>query len=97
MEVDESVKGGTIFDSELILRKEPFGGCVTTMEAVARTLGVIEPNGPDIEDRLVGLLREMVRLQAGYLRPVKPRPKLVKTKGKGEKVVVLEEDERESS
>ncbi|XP_027352981.1 DTW domain-containing protein 2 [Abrus precatorius] len=76
--VDESVSGGSIYDSELILRKEPFAGCVSTMEAVARALGVLEPNGIEIEERLIGILREVVRLQASFLKPVKPRPKLLK-------------------
>ncbi|PON86903.1 DTW [Trema orientale] len=78
LDCDEGVSGGSIYDSELILRKEPFGGCVSTMEAVARTLRVLEPNGPEIEGKLIGVLKEMVRLQAGYLKPMKPRPKLLK-------------------
>lgn len=86
---DESAGGGTIYDSDLVLRKEPFRGCVTTMEAVARTLAVVEPNGPEIEDRLIGVLREMVRLQAGFLKPIKPRPKLAKKKGKAQKKMVV--------
>ncbi|XP_058738242.1 tRNA-uridine aminocarboxypropyltransferase A isoform X2 [Vicia villosa] len=77
---DEKVSGGSIYDSELILRKEPFGGCVSTMEAVARALRVLEPNGVEIEAKLIGILREMVTLQAGFLKPVKPRPKLLKKK-----------------
>ncbi|TKY62620.1 DTW domain-containing protein 2 [Spatholobus suberectus] len=81
--VDESVGGGSIYDSDLILRKEPFAGCVSTMEAVARALRVLEPNGPEIEERLIGILREMVRLQARFLKPVKPRPKLLKKKLEG--------------
>ncbi|KAL5546308.1 hypothetical protein UlMin_005995 [Ulmus minor] len=81
LDTDERVEGGSIYNSELVLRKEPFGGCVTTMEAVARALGVIEPNGLEIEEKMIGVLREMVRLQAGFLRNVKPRPKLLK-KGK---------------
>ncbi|KAE9621678.1 hypothetical protein Lal_00033106 [Lupinus albus] len=76
--VDENVSGGSIYDSELILRKEPFSGCVSTMEAVARALSVLEPNGFEIETKLIGILREMVRLQAGFLKPAKPRPKLLK-------------------
>lgn len=72
--VDESVVGGSIYDNELVLRKEPFGGCVSTMEAVARCLGVIEPNGDEVQ----GVLREMVRLQSGFLKPVNPRPKMQK-------------------
>ncbi|KOM38768.1 hypothetical protein LR48_Vigan03g215000 [Vigna angularis] len=83
LDVDESIGGGSIYDSELILRKEPFAGCVSTMEAVARALRVLEPNGPEIEEKLVGVLREMVRLQAGFLKPVKPRPKLLKKKAEG--------------
>ena len=78
LEIDEKVSGGSIYDSELILRKEPFSGCVSTMEAVARTLRVIEPNGFKIESKMIEILREMVRLQATYLKPMKPRPKLLK-------------------
>ncbi|XP_059646296.1 tRNA-uridine aminocarboxypropyltransferase A isoform X1 [Cornus florida] len=79
---DVDIDGGTIFDSELILRKEPFSGCMSTMEAIARTLQVLEPNGGEIEDRLVEVLRAMVGFQAYYLKPMKPRPKSLK-KGKG--------------
>ncbi|XP_068660663.1 tRNA-uridine aminocarboxypropyltransferase A [Aristolochia californica] len=78
---DSGVEGGSIFDNELILRKEPFGGCMSTIEAVARALKLIEPNGAEIEERLLGVLRAMVRFQAGYLKPMKPRPRLCK-KGK---------------
>lgn len=77
---DEKVSGGSIYDSELILRKEPFGGCVSTMEAVARALRVLEPNGIEIEASLIRILKEMVRLQAGFLKPMNPRPKLLKMK-----------------
>ncbi|OWM67249.1 DTW domain-containing protein 2 [Punica granatum] len=79
---DEGVTGGSIYDSELVLRKEPYGGCVSTMEAVARALRVIEPNGVEIERELIRVLREMVRLQAQFLKPMKPRSKLLKKKGK---------------
>ncbi|XP_075638981.1 tRNA-uridine aminocarboxypropyltransferase A-like [Castanea sativa] len=83
---DESVGGRSIYDSdsELILRKEPCGGCVSTMEAVARALRVIEPNGLCVEAQLLRVLRDMVRLQARYLttKPIKPRPKLEKKKKK---------------
>ncbi|KAK7396241.1 hypothetical protein VNO78_17105 [Psophocarpus tetragonolobus] len=78
LSVDETLHGGSIYDSELILRKEPFAGCVSTLEAVARALRVLEPNGLQIEDSLLRVLREMVRLQAGFLKPVKPRPNLLK-------------------
>lgn len=77
---DEKVSGGSIYDSELILRKEPFGGCVSTMEAVARALRFLEPNGIEIEASLIGILKEMVKLQAGFLKPMNPRPKLLKMK-----------------
>ncbi|KAM6568345.1 hypothetical protein CsatB_016330 [Cannabis sativa] len=82
LDFDENEIGGSIYDSDLILRKEPFGGCVSTMEAVARTLRVLEPNGPEIEAGLIGVLREMVRLQASFLKPMKPRPKLLKKQKK---------------
>lgn len=89
---DEKSSGGSIYDSELILRKEPFAGCVSTMEAVARALRVLEPNGLEIEAKLIGILREMVKLQAGFLKPTKPRPKLLKEKKK-----LKEEENSESS
>nr|GMD39800.1 DTW domain-containing protein 2 [Ipomoea batatas] len=72
---DTSIDGGTIFDSDLILRKEPFSGCMSTMEAVAHCLQVLDPNGVEIEARLVEALRTMVRFQTSYLRPMKQRPK----------------------
>ncbi|KAJ4977798.1 hypothetical protein NE237_008578 [Protea cynaroides] len=82
---DVSVEGETIFDSDLILRKEPFRGCMSTMEAVARSLRVLEPNGVEIEQRLISVLRAMVRFQASYLKPLKPRPKLSKKRKEDEK------------
>lgn len=95
LDYDGSVSGGSIYDSELILRKEPCGGCVSTMEAVARALRVLEPNGMDIERKLIEVLREMVSLQAQYLKPIKPRPKLSK-KGKAkEKDMVAKGDDSE--
>lgn len=81
---DVGVEGGNIFESDLILRKEPFRGCMSTMEAVARSLRVLEPRGIEIEERLISVLRAMVRFQASYLKPVKPRPKLLKKKRKEE-------------
>ncbi|KAL8493981.1 hypothetical protein ACS0TY_024962 [Phlomoides rotata] len=78
LDFDTAVDGGTIFDSELILRKEPFGGCMSTMEAVARSVRVLEPNGIDIESRIIEVLRAMVSFQAGFLKHLRPRPKLVK-------------------
>ncbi|KAH6772835.1 hypothetical protein C2S52_004336 [Perilla frutescens var. hirtella] len=78
LDFDAAVDGGTIFDSELILRKEPFAGCMSTMEAVARCLRVLESNGTDIESRIIEVLRAMVRFQSCYLKPLRPRTKLVK-------------------
>ncbi|KAM7505453.1 hypothetical protein LguiB_004357 [Lonicera macranthoides] len=75
---DSELDGGTIFSSDLILRKEPFGGCMSTMEAIARCLRVLEPNGVDIESSLIEVLRAMVRFQACFLKPMKPRTKLLK-------------------
>ncbi|XP_021724137.1 DTW domain-containing protein 2-like [Chenopodium quinoa] len=72
---DFEVGGGTIYDSDLILKKEPFKGCMSTMEAVARALRVLEPSGVEIEANLVEVLKSMVSLQACYLKPVKPRQK----------------------
>ncbi|KAL8142961.1 hypothetical protein V2J09_015993 [Rumex salicifolius] len=57
---DVEVCGGSIYDSELLLRKEPFRGCMSTMEAVARALGVLEPDGPEIEGTPVGVLKASV-------------------------------------
>ncbi|XP_057982089.1 tRNA-uridine aminocarboxypropyltransferase A isoform X2 [Malania oleifera] len=87
LECDESVEGGSIYDSDLILRKEPFGGCMSTMEAVARALRVLEPGGAgiELERRLIEVLRAMVRFQACNLKPVKPRPKMLKKSKRSEK------------
>ncbi|CAH8358613.1 unnamed protein product [Eruca vesicaria subsp. sativa] len=76
--IDESVSGGSIYDSELLLRKEPVGGCVSTAEAVARCLGGLEVEGEEIERKLISVLKEMVRLQSEFLKPMRPRPKLLK-------------------
>lgn len=72
---NRDVQGGTIYDSELLVRKEPCGGCVTTFEAVARWVAAVEDNGPELEAQLLGVLKEMVRLQAQFLKPIKTRPK----------------------
>ncbi|KAF8097821.1 hypothetical protein N665_0280s0023 [Sinapis alba] len=76
--INESVSGGSIYDSELFLRKEPVGGCVSTAEAVARCLGALEVDGEEIERKLISVLKEMVRLQSEFLKPMRPRPKLLK-------------------
>lgn len=84
LDFDARVSGGTIYDSDLVLRKEPFGGCVSTIEAVARSLRVLEPepHGAEVEGRLLKVLRAMVRFQACNLKPLKPRPKLLRKNGK---------------
>ncbi|KAL2466044.1 DTW domain-containing protein [Abeliophyllum distichum] len=81
LDFDAGVGGPTIFDSDLILRREPFGGCMSTMEAVARCLRVLESNGIEIESRIIEVLRTMVSFQACFLKPMKPRHKLKKAKG----------------
>ncbi|KAF7148282.1 hypothetical protein RHSIM_Rhsim03G0023900 [Rhododendron simsii] len=75
------------FDGTWKLTKEmePFSGCMSTMEAIARALCVLDPHGVEIEGRLVEVLRAMVRFQACYLKPLKPRPKLLKRGKEDEK------------
>ncbi|KAI8562260.1 hypothetical protein RHMOL_Rhmol03G0021100 [Rhododendron molle] len=46
---------------------------------------VLEPHGVEIEGRLVEVLRAVVRFQACYLNPMKPRPKLLKRGKEDEK------------
>ncbi|KAL3533768.1 hypothetical protein ACH5RR_007289 [Cinchona calisaya] len=75
LDYDDRIEGGTIFESDLTLRKEPYSGCLSTMEAVARCLCLLEPNGIEIESRLIGVLRAMVKFQVSFLKPMKPRPK----------------------
>ncbi|XP_008786909.2 tRNA-uridine aminocarboxypropyltransferase 2 [Phoenix dactylifera] len=79
---DEGKEGESTFESDLVLRKEPFLGCVSTMEAVARALRVLEPDGAgaEVEARLLAVLRAMVGFQASNLKPMKPRPRLLKKK-----------------
>lgn len=91
-EIDASVSGGSIYDSELLLRREPFGGCVSTAEAVARCLGAFEQDGEEIERKLIRVLKEMVRLQSEYLKPMKPRPKLSKKRFQNQQPVEEEEE-----
>ncbi|KAM3344123.1 tRNA-uridine aminocarboxypropyltransferase 2 [Capsicum galapagoense] len=78
LDYDVGNDGGTIYNSDLILRKEPFSGCMSTMEAVAHCLRILEPNGIDRESSLIEVLRSMVKFQASFLKPMKPRPKLIK-------------------
>jgi DTW domain-containing protein YfiP len=91
---DAEADGGSIFDSELILRKEPCAGCVSTAEAVARWLAVMEKDTPEIAEQLLEVLREMVRLQAQFIKPMKPRPKLLKKNKRQTQSVTSQEDAR---
>ncbi|XP_009395258.2 tRNA-uridine aminocarboxypropyltransferase A [Musa acuminata AAA Group] len=77
---EPGVEGPSTFESELVLRKEPFKGCVSTMEAVARALRVMEPDGKGaaVEATLLSLLRAMVGFQSCHMKPMKPRSKLRK-------------------
>lgn len=79
---DKHSEGDGMGDSDLIMRKEPFGGCVSTMEAVARSLAILEADGHIVEEKLMAVLRKMVLLQASYFGLPKIRPKL-KKKSKG--------------
>ncbi|KZV57848.1 DTW domain-containing protein 2 [Dorcoceras hygrometricum] len=65
---DDKVDGDSIFNSDLILRKEPFSGCMSTMEAVARSLRILEPNGIEIESSIIAVLKAMVGFQASFLK-----------------------------
>lgn len=78
---DVRLDGDSIFNSALILRKEPFSGCMSTMEAVARCLRILEPNGVEIESRIIVVLKAMVGFQASFL---KSRPKLTNEQRRGE-------------
>ncbi|KAI4381510.1 hypothetical protein MLD38_007576 [Melastoma candidum] len=82
----EDVEGGSMYDGEetLVMRKEPREGYVSTMEAVARALGMIEEGGggASIEGMLIDVLREMVGLQKAFLKPMKPRVRIAKKKKK---------------
>ena len=47
----------------LIVRKEPRAGYISTFEAVARSLAILEPDGGVVEERLLRVLRRLVALQ----------------------------------
>lgn len=82
--VDSRADGDSMFESDLVVRKEPRKGCVSTMEAVARALRLLEPEreGAVVEETMLGVLRAMVAFQTEHLRhrTVKPRAKMRKKK-----------------
>ncbi|KAJ1264509.1 hypothetical protein BS78_08G006500 [Paspalum vaginatum] len=87
--VDGAVEGDSMFESELVVKKEPRKGCVSTMEAAARALRVLEPEGgkgDEIEAALVGVVRAMVAFQMEHVRhlTVAPRVKMRKKELKRE-------------
>ncbi|KAJ1256319.1 hypothetical protein BS78_K046600 [Paspalum vaginatum] len=87
--VDGEVDGDNIFESDLVVKKEPRKGCVSTMEAVARALRVLEPEGgkgEEIEEALVEVVRAMVTFQMEHVRhlTVAPRVKMRKKELKRE-------------
>ncbi|ERN12692.1 hypothetical protein AMTRI_Chr01g135720 [Amborella trichopoda] len=75
------LEGASVYSGELVLRKEPFKGCLSTMEAVARALGMVEREGKTIEEKLLGILRAAVEFQASNLKDLMPRPKLCRKGG----------------
>ncbi|PKA65829.1 hypothetical protein AXF42_Ash017354 [Apostasia shenzhenica] len=77
---DLGLEGASTFESDLVLRKEPWSGCVSTIEAVARALRVLEPDnrGAAIEEMLLAVLRAMVAFQARHLKPTRPRLRMRK-------------------
>ncbi|KAI4991876.1 hypothetical protein ZWY2020_040262 [Hordeum vulgare] len=59
-----------MFESELVVKKEPHKGCLSTMEAVARALRLLEPegSGAQIEEPMIRVLRAMVAFQSDHLQ-----------------------------
>jgi len=82
--VDSRVDGDSMFESELVVKKEPRKGCVSTMEAVARVLRLLEPEGKgeEIEEVMLGVIRAMVAFQMEHVQhlTVAPRVKMRKKK-----------------
>ncbi|KAL3682882.1 hypothetical protein R1sor_000904 [Riccia sorocarpa] len=77
---DISQEGAGMGDSDSILRKEPFAGCVSTMEAIARALLILEPDGSLIQATLLRVLEHMVKMQTSHFNPLRPRPRLASRK-----------------
>ncbi|KAJ3682817.1 hypothetical protein LUZ60_013044 [Juncus effusus] len=74
------IEGEGPCETDLALKKEPLKGCVTTIEAVARALRILEPDdtGMEVEASLLRVLKAMVGFQASFMKPMKPRPKMLK-------------------
>eukprot|EP00250_Pteridium_aquilinum_P009148 c18471_g1_i1 orf=55-1362(+) len=70
---DANQEGLGMANSELIIRKEPFKGCMTTLEAIASCLKVLEPNGVEIHGKLLSVLISMVLFQASNITSHKVR------------------------
>lgn len=70
---DADQEGFGMGNSDLILRKEPFKGCMTTLEAIASCLRVLEPNGAEIYHKLLSVLKSMVQFQASNISTHKRR------------------------
>ena len=82
--VDSRVDGDSMFESELVVKKEPRKGCVSTMEAITRALRLLEPKGKgeEIEEVMLGVIRAMVAFQMEHVQhlTVAPRVKMRKKK-----------------
>jgi len=76
--VDSRVDGDSMFESELVVKKEPRKGCVSTMEAVARVLRLLEPEGKgeEIEEVMLGVIRAMVAFQMEHVQHLTVAPRV---------------------
>ncbi|KAH7284899.1 hypothetical protein KP509_33G001600 [Ceratopteris richardii] len=61
---DVEKDGSCMADSDSLLRKEPFKGCMTTLEAISCCLKILEPNGTRLHEQLLHTLKCMVQFQA---------------------------------
>ncbi|KAF0911627.1 hypothetical protein E2562_011244 [Oryza meyeriana var. granulata] len=83
--IDCGVDGDSMFESELVVRKEPHKGCMSTMEAVGRALQLLEQEGrgAEIEETMVGGCSgrwSPFRLSTCSTGRMKPREKMRKKK-----------------
>ncbi|KAG2434179.1 hypothetical protein HXX76_007906 [Chlamydomonas incerta] len=93
-----AAEGALQYDPSMpcLIRKEPVEGFVTTYEATARALGLLE-RSPQLADSLLAPLRLMTRLQAAFdpairsrmlQQPEPPRPQQGKAAAGGQEEVV---------